>query len=309
MAATRLDGSGPFHEGELALQRATGEGDAGAANGRIIADRLAPNAAGFIARQELAAMATVDADGRPWCSPLVGPAGSFTALDAGRLALERAAARPDDPSWANLAQDPRVGLVFLEVGSRRRYRVNGRVADPGGDPLVVEIAEALGNCPKYITRRHLVVGPAGPDDDRAPEAGTRLGDEERLIIAGADLAFVASANPAGHLDASHRGGRPGFAEWRDDRLWIPDYPGNSMFMTLGNLAVHPVAGLLFIDFAAGQTLQLTGTTALDLEVADGESAATGGTSRAWTFTPAAWRRAPLPRRLRTELLDYSPFNP
>src|SRR5437763_5212831 len=172
MPATRLGGSGPFHEGELALQRATGEGDAGAANGRILADRLAPNAAGFIARQELAAMATVDADGRLWCSPLVGPAGSFTAIDAGRVALERAAARPDDPLWANLAHDPRVGLLFLEVGSRRRYRVNGRVADPGADPLVVGIAEALGNCPKYITR-HLVVGPPGAEGERLADVGSR----------------------------------------------------------------------------------------------------------------------------------------
>ena len=81
---TRADDSGPFHEGELALQRATGERDAGAGNGRIIVDRVIPQAFGFIARQELAVMATIDGDGRPWCSALVGPPGSFTVADPTR---------------------------------------------------------------------------------------------------------------------------------------------------------------------------------------------------------------------------------
>src|SRR5438105_14042311 len=79
---------GPFHEGELALQRATGQRDAGAGNGRIITDRVIPAAVAFIARQELAVMATIDGDGRPWCSALVGPPGSFTVADPTRLALE-----------------------------------------------------------------------------------------------------------------------------------------------------------------------------------------------------------------------------
>jgi len=305
-----LDDPGPFHEGELALQRATGQRGAGAGNGRIIVDHVIPPAVGFIARQELAIVATVDGEGRPWCSALVGRPGSFTVPDLTRVVLERAAARSDDPLGGNLHADPRVGLLFIEVGSRRRYRVNGRVEDPDADPLVVEVGEAFPNCPKYITRRHMVVEPTDPG---APpvETGTALSEAERRIITGADMAFVASANPAGNLDASHRGGRPGFVDVRDDVLWIPDYPGNGMFNTLGNLAVHPAAGLLFVDFAAAQTLQLTGTTAIDLDAHGGEDTpdGTGGTHRAWTFTPTRWRRAPLPARLRAELLDLSPFNP
>jgi predicted pyridoxine 5'-phosphate oxidase superfamily flavin-nucleotide-binding protein len=328
------DERGPFHDGELALQRATGERDTGAANGRIIVDRVIPNAVGFIARQELAVMATVDGDGRPWCSALLGPPGSFTVPGPTRVTLERAAARADDPLWDNLRHDPRVGLLFIEVATRRRYRVNGEVADPDArglhrpppthtrglhrpppthtDPLVVAVREALPNCPKYITRRHLTVGPAtasgGTADVAPPTVGVDLGDEERRIIAGADVCFVASANPQGQLDASHRGGRPGFVELRGEELWVPDYPGNGMFNTLGNLRLNPSAGLLFVDFAGSQTLQLTGTTTIDL-AADVPAVATGGTGRAWTFTPTAWRRAPLAARVRAEFLDFSPFNP
>jgi len=300
---------GPFHEGELAVQRATGERAAGEANSRIIAGRFLSAAVGFIARQSLAVVASVDGDGRPWSSALVGPPGTFTAPDLGRVALDRAAGRPDDPLWGNLRDDPRAGVLFLEVGSRKRYRANGRVADPHSDPIVVEVGEAFGNCPRYITRRHLVVGPAAGDGSSAGVAtGVRLGESERRIIAGADMMFVASANPAGLLDASHRGGRPGFVELHGDRLSIPDYPGNSLFNTLGNLRVNPVAGLLFVDFARSQALQLTG--AVDLDLAAGDAGGrTGGTGRAWTFTPTAWRRAPLPRRVHADLAELSPHNP
>jgi hypothetical protein len=128
------------------------------------------------------------------------------------------------------------------------------------------------------------------------------------MMAAADTFFIASANPGGNLDASHRGGQPGFVRRRGEQLWIPDYRGNSMFNTLGNLAVNPAAGLLFIDFAAGESLQLTGTTAIDLNDPDDEGR-TGGTGRAWTLTPSQWRRAALPARLGAEFLDFSPFNP
>jgi hypothetical protein len=76
----------------------------------------------------------------------------------------------------------------------------------------------------------------------------------------ADTFFIASAHPKRGADASHRGGRPGFAEVADNgrRLAFPDYSGNRMFQTLGNLAVNPRTGLLFLDWETGNTLQLTG---------------------------------------------------
>jgi len=306
--AAMLESAGPFHEGELALQRATGERDIGARNGQIIVDRVIPGAVAFIARQELAIVASVDPGGRPWCSALMGAQGTFTAPEPDRVQLARPAGRADDPLWRNIHDDPRVGLLFIDLGSRRRYRVNGHVLDPDGDPLAVEVREAFPNCPKYISRRHLVVGP--PRSETAdPAFGTAPGQAEWHLIAGADACFVASANPGGHLDASHRGGRPGFIQRTPDGgLWIPDYRGNSMFNTLGNLAVNPPAGLLFIDFDGRQTLQLTGTTALDIN-ADDAAGVTGGTRRAWLFTPATWRRAPLPAKARAELLELSPFDP
>ena len=67
------------------------------------------------------------------------------------------------------------------------------------------------------------------------------------------------------VDVSHRGGKPGFVRIDGDVLTIPDFAGNLHFNTLGNLLVNPRAGLLFIDFATGDLLQLSGTTGLVLD--------------------------------------------
>jgi len=62
---------------------------------------------------------------------------------------------------------------------------------------------------------------------------------------------------AGGVDVSHRGGKPGFVRVDDDgTLTMPDLAGNFFFNTLGNIAVNPRAGLLFIDFDNGDLLYL-----------------------------------------------------
>ena len=80
------------------------------------------------------------------------------------------------------------------------------------------------------------------------------------------------------------GGNPGFVTLVDDRtLRIPDYPGNSMFNTLGNFTANPRAGLIFLDFESHRTLQLTGRPEILYDV-DGTAEETGGTNR-----PEDWR--------------------
>jgi predicted pyridoxine 5'-phosphate oxidase superfamily flavin-nucleotide-binding protein len=73
-------------------------------------------------------------------------------------------------------------------------------------------------------------------------------------------AAAGSGSTAPRADASHRGGPPGFVEVAGDgaRLRFPDFPGNRMFQTLGNLAVDPRVGLLFVDWDTGTALQVTG---------------------------------------------------
>lgn len=125
----------------------------------------------------------------------------------------------------------------------------------------------------------------------------------------ADVLFVATAHPTRGADSSHRGGAPGFIEVLDDRtLRIPDYSGNSMFNTLGNLRVNARAGIIVPDSERGRTLQLTGT-AETLWNQDDPADRTGGTHRFLAFRITHWLELPLPPGVKTEFLDYSPYNP
>src|SRR5262249_25058473 len=91
--------------------------------------------------------------------------------------------------------------------------------------------------------------------------------------------FIASTHPQGGADASHRGGEPGFVQVPDAHtLQWPDYVGNNLFQTLGNLSVNPRAGLLFVDFERGRTLQLTGQAELLWKPRQGSTAPETGRS-------------------------------
>ena len=86
-----------------------------------------------------------------------------------------------------------------------------------------------------------------------------MGARDTELIRSADTFFLGTTHPERGNDASHRGGPAGFVRADPQTVDWPDYPGNNMFNSLGNLAVDPTAALLFIDFASGCTLQLSGS--------------------------------------------------
>jgi hypothetical protein len=128
----------------------------------------------------------------------------------------------------------------------------------GQDGLAVVVEQAYGNCPQYITQRTVDpdrISAAGGDGRR----GKDLSPEDIGLVSAADTFFLGTAHPERGCDASHRGGPPGFVRVLDDgRLWWPDFPGNNMFNSFGNLAVDPAAALLFLDFGTGRALHLSG---------------------------------------------------
>jgi uncharacterized protein len=111
---------------------------------------------------------------------------------------------------------------------------------------------------------------------RAPECRTasRLGESEVSFIAEADTFFIASRSAqldqeesSQGLDVSHRGGRPGFVRVvSPNQLCFPDFSGNLLFNTLGNLEVDARAGLLFIDFQSGGMLHIIGSAEICWDV-------------------------------------------
>ncbi|MBC8152840.1 MAG: pyridoxamine 5'-phosphate oxidase family protein [Bacteroidetes bacterium] len=304
-----MDTTTPFHAGELAVQARTGEEQTARRNGQIIAERIPNGALNFVNKQPMVVASSVDANQRIWTSLLAGMPGFVVAetpslinLDTNRLVSAR-----DDIFWANVANQPAVGLLFIELRSRRRLRVNGRMVGEGSQYRMT-VGEAFANCPQYIQRREMEVTAPHVLPDSPAANGTELPDELTRWIERADTFFVGSAHDAEHIDTSHRGGKPGFVRVENARtLLVPDYRGNSMFNTLGNLAVNPVAGLLFINFDMGESLQLTGRAEL-LFGEPGQADDTGGTGRHWRFHSESWRRQTSLRSVDWTFVEYSPYN-
>jgi len=244
-----------YHPGERLAQRLAGL-RAEAEHARpAIGTSIPAVAARFVAEQHLLVLGAADSDGRMWASLLVGEPGFATALDEYTLDV---AARPaeGDPLRAALSEATAVGMILIDPATRRRMRVNGdAMPNPAGVRIAVH--QVYANCPKYIQQRrieHVEPVPVG-----TARVSAALDSGQRRLIATADTFFVATRSAAGEADASHRGGNPGFVQVLGDRsLRWPDYIGNAMMMTLGNLQQDPAAGLLFVDWATGTTLQVSG---------------------------------------------------
>jgi uncharacterized protein len=111
-----------------------------------------------------------------------------------------------------------------------------------------------------MTRRFAGFAPAPAEGTPTPQHSGRLMERQKQWITDADTFFISTRHPESGADLSHRGGNPGFVRILDDRtLVFPDYSGNNLFNTLGNLKIDQRAGLLFLDFESGHVLQLSGT--------------------------------------------------
>jgi predicted pyridoxine 5'-phosphate oxidase superfamily flavin-nucleotide-binding protein len=257
----------------------------------------------------------MDAQGQPHASVLMGPPGFVHSPDAQTLAID---ARPDaaDPLHATLRVGASIGVLGIEPHTRRRNRMNGVVRALHAHGFELRVRQSFGNCPKYIQARHgrWTDGESGTVSVQRMQ---QLDLAAASLVRGADTLFIASAVPpqqiessAAHgVDVSHRGGKPGFVRVQRDAdgdvLTVPDFSGNYMFNTLGNLAVHPRAGLLFIDFARGDRLHL----AVDASVSwqGDELAAFAGAQRLMRFrVREAVRVSGAPRLAWSEPL-LSPF--
>jgi predicted pyridoxine 5'-phosphate oxidase superfamily flavin-nucleotide-binding protein len=286
---------GAFHAGEIEVQARLGIREEAERVGRILASEIPPAVRGLLTSQRMAIAASLDEQDRPWASLLSGPAGFIQAADA-RLLRLAVAPLPGDPLAANLRERPELGLLVIDPRTRRRLRFNGRglLSQEG---LFLLTDQVYGNCTKYIQKRRLV----GESQEKPgePFRASSLDARTRAFVARADTFFVATWHPAGGADASHRGGRPGFVRVRDERtLEFPDYPGNNMFNTLGNLAGHPRAGLLFVDFERGDLLQMTGRAEIRWEP-----------ETTVRVTLDEVLETPRGSALRFELVEPSPANP
>ncbi|SEH02793.1 hypothetical protein SAMN05444920_13015 [Nonomuraea solani] len=241
------------HPGEVAVQRRLGvrQEDHGSSRTR---PEIPEVAAAFLRAQRLIVTGAADDLGRVWAGALTGPAG-FAAPEDDRTIVLHALPAAGDPLHGLFTRERDLGLLAIEAHTRRRMRVNG-TAVQAGDSLVVWTEQVYANCPKYIQTRE-PTSAAGPPAGLG--RGTELTERHRDWIGAADTFFIATRAEGHGADVSHRGGNPGFVRVTGPRtLEFADYPGNAMYMTLGNLELDPAAGLLFADWERGETLQLTG---------------------------------------------------
>ncbi|MFV3131948.1 pyridoxamine 5'-phosphate oxidase family protein [Niveispirillum sp. KHB5.9] len=302
----------PFHPGEVQLQRAVGVAERMDEVGRrIIRDHMPDQHRDFYRQLPFVVLGSVDDAGDSWATLLTGKPGFIYSPDPRTLSFS-AARDAGDPAVSSLASGRAVGLLGIELHTRRRNRMNGRIAGFGPGGFDVKVEHSFGNCPQYIQLRdyEFVRDPA--DIGGLPDAVVSgdLDARARALIAAADTFFVSSYvddADGRHVDASHRGGRPGFVRINaDGSLTIPDFAGNLLFNTLGNFLINPKAGVIFPDFETGDMLHLTGDAGVILQ--SDEIAAFQGAERLWTFRPrkVIFRPAALALRWAFQPEGWSP---
>ncbi|KAF9441481.1 hypothetical protein P691DRAFT_812715 [Macrolepiota fuliginosa MF-IS2] len=226
---------------------------------------------------------TLDESGRPWGSILAGKNGEKGFVHSRRYTQLDVVAQlwNGDPLEENLQQfdgkDVLIAGIGVEFPTRRRNKFAGVVSklQRVGHDIEMELTvnEAIGNCPKYINIRDLQ-----PQMDRLPKIVYKrpsLSIEDRLpedvirFILSSDTVFLGTSYVAkpedasrfpSHVGMNHRGGLAGFVRVRKDgrTVVLPDYSGNRLMTSLGNIECTPLASLTFVNFTTGDILYLTG---------------------------------------------------
>jgi uncharacterized protein len=296
-----------FHSGELAVQQRAGVAAQAARLARMVSrGELRSGLAAFLSGTTFAALTARDRTGRLWTSPLLGPPGLLRAASSTTLRIDTTLPTADPLHGLHDGQP--VGVIAIDFTTRRRVRINGILASAGAGGLAVDVEQAYGNCPQYIQQRRLHLEPLHGDADRSQVfRGEMVRPEDIRLVQAADTFFLGTTHPESGNDASHRGGPPGFVRVAANHLWWPDYSGNNMFNSFGNLCVDPTAALLFVDFRRGTTLQLSGTAIVrwDDPTAVGDDTHTG---RRVEFAPQQVIAATVPTLGETDHTPY-PRNP
>ncbi|PTB66971.1 hypothetical protein BBK36DRAFT_52380 [Trichoderma citrinoviride] len=287
--------SSSWHPGELAMHR---ELRTGRFENPTSAGCPTPYAI-RVMHSQLVALGTLDEEGRPWTTVWGGERGFARPVAEGVLGLKSAVDKEFDPVykafWASSSSSPdksrgggpdeeeEEGIVRPEGGkmmsalsidleTRDRVKLAGRLiagADIRGPESEVQLAfhveESLGNCPKYINTKALEA--VVPRPELVPgRPGGMLPPEAVALIEKADMFFLSSTNGVS-MDTNHRGGPRGFIRvFRNDEdgveLVYPEYSGNRLYQSLGNLKVNPLIGIVIPDYTTSDALYLTGRSTI-----------------------------------------------
>ncbi len=298
-----------YHSGEILVQQKANEKVIADRNGRAVTNKIVRGAINFIEKLPFAIASSQNELGEIFVSFLSGSEGFIKVINESIIEIntELSCSNSEDQFWYNVKPGQSVGFLFIEPSTRRRYRLNGKI-NSVNKKIQIVVEQAYSNCPKYIQQRSFA-RVEKPSHSGSVIHGHALTSELISLIRSADSIFVGSADPNGSMDASHRGGLPGFIHIADPvTLIIPDYPGNSMFNTLGNFVTNSNAGILLLDHESKRTLQLMGKVQVYWQPPN-FSLNTSGTDRYWSLTIHRWVLMDNMDGLSSEFIEYSPLNP
>ncbi|KAI4117831.1 MAG: hypothetical protein LQ345_002017 [Seirophora villosa] len=256
----------PWHQGEDAMHRTLRVPD----QENPTSPFLTPYAARFLQSSPLLALGTLDDTGRPWTTLLGGEAGFARPLAQSIIGIRTLVDPVHDPVIASLlgrehqdnSVDPStknraVSALAIDLATRSRYKLAGKMV--AGD---LDHSAKDSDHGQYLNKKHVV--PVLPEPGLASST-LPLPAEAIHLLAEADLFFITSTYNGSSMGTNHRGGPPGFVRvMQNDRssttLIYPEYSGNRLYQTLGNLWVAPKAGIVIPDFDNGDVLYLTCTT-------------------------------------------------
>ncbi|RKU49335.1 hypothetical protein DL546_009864 [Coniochaeta pulveracea] len=235
-----------------------------------------------ITASPIVALGTLDPGDRPWTTILGGERGFARPVARDTLAVASLVDRQHDPVVNALLGDSGEGEVVhpdggkvisalsIDLENRDRVKISGRMAvgvttgrDSVGElQMLVKVEETLGNCPKYMNKKVIRAHLPEPKlvSDTLPLPGEALD-----LIGRADMFFLSSTYGEA-MDTNHRGGPAGFVRVVRNEdgdggvvLAYPEYSGNRLYETLGNLYLNPKLGLAIPDFETSNVLYVTGT--------------------------------------------------
>ena len=301
-----------YHAGEAQLQQQVGSRERTEQFSKVLMkDHLIDQHREFYAGLEYLFVSAVDPAGTLRATMISGAKGFLSTPDTQTLRISAIVSdvlmHLDD-----LKPGAMIGVVGIDMSNRRRNRMHGRIASVTSDHIDIRVTQSYGNCPKYTNVR-TVTQPYSHLNPAPPQTRNALSDQDRDTIRAADMFLIASFFDGGTgaqydgADMSTRSGLPGFVKVDGNTLTLPDYFGNNLFNTFGNLQQNPVTALLFIDFQTGDTTHLNGITRLiddPVEIAKYPKAL-----RLLQIDVTQVRFTPQATTLRWVFHDASPYSP
>ncbi|KAF1962684.1 oxidoreductase-like protein [Byssothecium circinans] len=324
----------PFNEGEERMHKLLNV----PIQDNPTAGMLTQQAIFLLQRAPLLAIGTLDSHGRPWTALWGGDPGFSEALGGGIIGTRTIVDGTHDPVVQALVghaekgkmvqgEQKMVSGLTIDLITRKRVKIFGRMMagcvgevavkyqdgteQTEGAPekqdqvqLVTKIEQSLGNCPKYLNQYE--IRPA-PINSKLLHEGSKLSTEAKSLILGSDMFFLTSTTQE-DMDTNHRGGPPGFVRiLSDTEIVYPEYSGNRLYQTLGNLQMNPKVGITFPDYTTGNVLYTTGTA--QILVAKDAAALLPGSNLALKLTLDRVRLVERGLPFRGIRKDPSPYNP